>query len=74
MRHMGLLDDYYTSDEMEAEIRRGKKTLRRYEREPDGLPYVRIGNQKFYRKDAAKAWIARRERKPNPRRSYQASA
>ncbi len=44
------------------------RTLRRYEHEPDGLAYVMVGGRKFRLVNASAEWLARRVRRPNPRR------
>ncbi len=44
------------------------RTLRRYENEPDGLPYVIVGGRKYRPVKACAEWLARRMRRPNPRR------
>lgn len=44
------------------------RTLARYEHQPDGLPSIKIGGRKFFRKEAIAAWLKARERRPNPRR------
>ena len=45
------------------------RTLRRYEHEPDGLPYVLVGGSKYRPVKGCAEWLARRVRKPNPRRA-----
>jgi hypothetical protein len=44
------------------------RTIRRYERQPDGLPFIRMGKRHLYRRSSAQAWLERRERQHNPRR------
>ena len=45
------------------------RTINRYENQPDGLPYIVIGGRKYYRVEAVREFIAKRERRPNPRRA-----
>ena len=45
------------------------RTLRRYEHEPDGLPYVIVGGRKYRPVNACAEWLARRMRRPNPKRA-----
>jgi len=45
------------------------RTIARYENQPDGLPSVTIGGRKYYRLEAVKDWLLKRERHPNPRRA-----
>ena len=65
---MSLLDGYLTRDQLAGELNVTTRTLWRWQNEPDGLPYTRIGNQLFYRVESVRNWIASRETKPNPRR------
>lgn len=71
---MAILDDYLTRDQLAAELSPAgepisKRTIARYEAEADGLPSVMIGGRKLYRREAVRAWLAKRERQPNPRRA-----
>jgi hypothetical protein len=68
-----LLDGYFSLAELSKELGpEGKpasaRTIARYENEPDGLPSVMIAGRKYYRIEGVKAWLAKRERQPNPRR------
>ena len=45
-----------------------KRTISRYENQPDGLPSIEVGGRKFYRIEAVREWLRRRERHRNPRR------
>ena len=45
------------------------RTLRRYEHEPDGLPFLIIGGSKYRPVKGCEEWLARRMRQPNPRRA-----
>lgn len=67
-----MIEGYYSREDMSAGLlsngkRTSPKTIRRYEQEVDGLPYVKVGRVKMYRKAAVHAWLERRERRPNPR-------
>lgn len=63
-----ILEDYITRDELAAELRITARTLIRYENEPDGLPNMVLGGRKYYRRDAVRDWLRKREHQPNPRR------
>lgn len=57
-----------------AQLRTTCRTIGCYEREPDGLPYIRIGKRHYYRPAAVADWIARRERQHNPSRKRRRAA
>ena len=40
------------------------RTLRRYEHEPGGLPFVMVGGRKFRLVKGSAAWLGRRVRRP----------
>jgi hypothetical protein len=63
-----LLSDYINRAELAKQLGTCERTIARYENLPDGLPVTEIGGRKFYRLDAVRAWIASRERRPNPTR------
>lgn len=65
---MALLDGYLTRRQLANEIDRTEKTIQRWERLPDGLPFTMLGGRKLYKTTSVLAWIESRERKPNPRR------
>ena len=46
-----------------------ERTLARYENEADGLPSIQWAGRRYYRIEAFRDFILKRERKPNPRRS-----
>ena len=45
------------------------RTLRRYESEANGLPFVVVGGRKYRLVMASAEWLARRVRRPNPKKS-----
>lgn len=44
------------------------RTLARYDKLPDGLPYVILAGKKYRPRKACEAWLAKRIQRPNPRR------
>lgn len=64
-----LLSEYEDGPALAKGLNVSLRTIRRYELEPDGLPFVRVGKQKRYRIAAVQKWLAEREHKPNPRRT-----
>jgi hypothetical protein len=65
---MTLLEDYLSRAALVAQLAVCGRTLARYENAPNGLPSTLIGGRKFYRIDSVRAWLAARERRPNPKR------
>ena len=63
-----LLEDYIDRATLAAELGVNWRTIHRYENQPDGLPSLLIGGRRMYRVDSVRAWLERRERKPNPTR------
>jgi len=62
----GLLDDHLDRPGLAADWHCSTRTIARYEQLPDGLPYVIIGGRKWYPIQAARDFMARRLRRPNP--------
>jgi len=70
-----FLDGYLPRIELAAALGGiSTRTIARYERERDGLPYTLIGGKKFYRIDAVREWLAAREHRPNPSRRGKVAA
>ena len=69
MNDVGILDGYVDRAELARQMRCSERTIWRYENLPDGLPSVMIGGRKFYPVAGVKAWLAKREQRPNPRRA-----
>jgi hypothetical protein len=65
---MSLLDEYIDKAALAKELGTTARTLERYMAEPDGLPSTVISGRVYFRIHAVKAWLATRERRPNPRR------
>jgi hypothetical protein len=45
-----------------------ERTVARYRKEPDGLPYMTFGGRIFIHVAGARGWLERRVRRPNPTR------
>ena len=69
MQTLDILGDYVDRATLAHNLGISARTLWRYENQPDGLPSLMIGGRKHYRVEAVKAWLAKRERRPNPRRA-----
>jgi hypothetical protein len=64
-----LLDDWLGLEEFARdEVKKHPRTVRRWTRGPDGLPYAVLGNKPFIHMPTARQWLLGRLRRPNPRR------
>ena len=63
-----LLENYLNRGSLARQLGVSERTVFRYENQPDGLPSLLIGGRRMYRLDSVRAWLERRERKPNPTR------
>jgi hypothetical protein len=64
-----VLDDYVELPEFaRTEVKRHPRTVRRWTREPDGLPFTTMGQTVLIHLPTARQWLADRMVKPNPRR------
>jgi len=59
-----LLADYWTEQQLGAEIKRHPRTLARWRDRGIGPPFTPLGNSIFYRIDAVRKWMAEQERSP----------
>jgi hypothetical protein len=57
-----LLEDYFTAEQLAAQLGRGVRTLVRWRALNEGPPITRIGRQILYRKTTVAAWLASLER------------
>lgn len=46
-----------------------RRTLYRYDNQPDGLPYWIVCGRKYRGVKASAEWLAKRQHSPNPRRA-----
>jgi hypothetical protein len=69
-----LLTDFVEDDALAEELDRHPRTIKRWPDQPDGLPFVRLGNRRLYHVPTVRDWPMRRLRKPNPRRAVRAHA
>jgi hypothetical protein len=63
-----LLDDCLEVEAFAHKIKRHHRTVLRWMREPDGLPYTRLGKTPIIHIPTAREWLLARMRRPNPRR------
>jgi hypothetical protein len=64
----GLLDDCLELEAFAREIERHPRTVKRWMREPDGLPYTTLGKTPLIHIPTARQWLLGRMRRPNQRR------
>jgi hypothetical protein len=60
---MALLDEFYTEDQLAAELNRTPRTLCDWRTKRIGPPVTRIGNCPYYRKESVRQWLQAREGK-----------
>ncbi len=63
-----LLANYFTKEEVMATLGISDNTLRKYENQPDGLAYTKIGNRRLYHREDFNEFLERRKVRPNPTR------
>ena len=68
-----LLDDCLEIEAFAHTIKRHPRTVIRWMREPDGLPYTRLGKTPLIHVPTAREWLLSRMRHPNQRRSRRAA-
>ncbi len=68
MSGIGFRETHLNRSGLAAELGCSTRTIARMEHQPNGLPSILLAGRKFYNVDTIRAWLASRERKPNPRR------
>ena len=58
----GLLDDYLSPDQLAEELGKSVRTIARWDRLRIGPPKTLVGKRPFYRRDAVRQWLLRKER------------
>ena len=67
---MSILDSDFIPQHVWAEAHHlAVRTVERYRRQPDGLPYCKLGRTIYIPKEAADEWILSRVTRRNPRRA-----
>lgn len=69
---MSLLDDYLTTEELAKDLGLCARTIIRWTRKPDGLPFTQLGGRRLFKRDTVIAWIDAQERRPNASRRAKA--
>ena len=65
-------DDLEPIKDAARRLNKHPRTLMRWTRLPDGLPFVRLGQVPYLHIPSAKAWIESRIHRPNPVRAARA--
>jgi excisionase family DNA binding protein len=63
-----LLADFLTFDELAKDLGRHPRTIVRWTRQQDGLPYVAMGKTKLIHISEWQKWLLSRTKRPNPTR------
>ena len=61
-----IFDELETVKEAAQHLRKHPRTLMRWTRLPDGLPFIRLGQTPYLHIPSAQAWIESRIQQPNP--------
>lgn len=64
-----LLDGWEYLDDFADEVEKHPRTVERWTKQADGLPYAQLGNHKIIHIPTAREWLLSRMRNPNPRRT-----
>jgi hypothetical protein len=63
-----LLDGWLVLDDFaRKEVKKHPRTVDRWTRTPDGLPFAKLGNRKIIHIATAREWLFSRLRRPNQR-------
>jgi hypothetical protein len=62
-------DDFVHEAKFAVENNIDRRTVARYRKMPDGLPFVEFGGRIFIHMPTAKRWLEARIHRPNPRRA-----
>jgi hypothetical protein len=64
-----LLEGYLDLDAVAKQFNKHPRSVRRWTTEPDGMPYVKVGNSIFVHVESAREWLLERTRRHNARRA-----
>ena len=64
---MSFTDEYQHRDEYAAERKVSPRTVDRWRKLPDGLPYLSLGGKVWIPRAEGREWERSRIRRPNPR-------
>jgi hypothetical protein len=61
-----LLAGFIPAKQLATEAKRTYRTIYNWMNEPDGLPFIQLGNQRLIHPETARAWLMSRMRQQNP--------
>jgi hypothetical protein len=67
MSDINILSDYAEVPQIAAEAKKHPRTILRWMDQPDGLPFVKLGNRRLVHIPTARQWLLGRMKNPNPR-------
>ncbi len=59
-----ILADFLTEDETASELRQAKRTLRKWRTAGSGPPFIKVGRDTLYPRDALLEWLSSKLIKP----------
>jgi transposase-like protein len=65
-------DDLETIKQAARRLGKHPRTLMRWTRQPDGLPFIRLGQVPYLHVPTVTAWLEARIQRPNPTRKHKA--
>jgi hypothetical protein len=63
-----ILSDYTDVAPFAADVGRHPRSILRWMNEPNGLPYLKLGNRRLIHVPTARQWLLGRIQQPNPSR------
>lgn len=65
---MSLLKDYMTTKQLAKDLGLCDRTIVRWTKKVEGLPFTQLGNRRLFKRETVIAWLDAQERRPNARR------
>jgi hypothetical protein len=66
--HVNVFADFLELKQVALDAHKHPRTILRWTNEPDGLPYVKVGNKRLIHPATMRDWLMSRMRRPNPER------
>jgi hypothetical protein len=63
-----LLADFIETKQLAKAVGRDERTIRNWCAEPDGLPFLKLGQRRLIHVPSAREWLLKKLRRPNPDR------
>ncbi len=68
MSSPNFLEGCVPAGQFASRLKKTYRTLHRWMSEPDGLPYLQLGRDRYIHIETAREWLFRRMRRPNQTR------